>query len=384
MKATQKLLLKFPLLLIPALLLVISVACSSLPQETPAIKSESLQESSEISSSAPSSAIVREYPEILIGTNPDEPVVSAAPTSSQIPVSSQANRSSSAAVSSAPPSKDKGYGAKNALVYDCTNAKTLYDYHADQSISPASTTKLLTISVALEYLPTDTQITVGTELSLLHADSSFCGLKQGFQVTLRTLIAGMLLRSGNDAAYTTAVTVARSVSKDPDMSDKNAVSYFCNLMNEFAQKIGATHSHFSTPDGYDASGQYTTVNDLLCIALYAKELAAVKEIARLEKTTITLLSGQLAKWENTNLFLKPGSEYYDPRVTGLKTGTTSKAGNCLITTCKDSSSELIVISMGCKTSADRYLSTKLMLEEYFPDETKTSSEHTSSVLREAA
>ena len=96
--------------------------------------------------------------------------------------------------------------------------------------------------------------------------SSLCLIKAGHRLKLRDLLTGMLMCSGNDAAYTVAVNVARDVSGDRSMSDADAVAYFVQLMNDYAIQIGASNSNFTTPDGWDHTQQHTTICDLARIA----------------------------------------------------------------------------------------------------------------------
>ena len=127
----------------------------------------------------------------------------------------------------------------NALtVYDVTQQKMLYGKNENKHIYIASTTKLMTCFVALSVFHPDDIIVVGNEINLRKPNSSLSFILPGHKLRVRTLIAALLLPSGNDAAYTIAVNAARKHSGDMNMGYERAVNYFCNLMNEKARALG--------------------------------------------------------------------------------------------------------------------------------------------------
>ena len=95
----------------------------------------------------------------------------------------------------------------------------------------------------------------------MRSGSSLCLIRPGHKLKLYDLLTGMLMASGNDAAYTVAVTTARAVKTDTAKTDAQAVAYFSELMNSYASSIGMKDSHFTTPEGWDDASQYTTVSD---------------------------------------------------------------------------------------------------------------------------
>ena len=197
-------------------------------------------------------------------------------------------------------------------------------------------------------------ITVGSEQELIPPESSVCLIAPGHQLTLRDLIRGMLMRSGNDAAYTVAVSVARAASGNTEMSDKNAVEYFCGLMNKSAKQIGMNNSRFATPDGSDISGQYSTARDLSVLAKYALSFPEIREIVTEYQKYVVFESGENITWTNTNRLLNPDDEFYCKYAIGLKTGSTPDAGCCLIAAFKKNGKTYVSIVTGCNTNSDRY------------------------------
>lgn len=259
---------------------------------------------------------------------------------------------------------NKEFAGMAAIVCRVGSSETLFEENADMRVAPASLTKLLTASVALRHMRPDEVITVGSEQELIPSESSVCLISAGHQLTLRDLIRGMLMMSGNDAAYTVAVSVARAVNGNKEMSDKEAVTYFCELMNESAKQLGMNNSRFTTPDGSDSSGQYTTANDLRILAEHALSVPEIREIITEYQKYVVFESGENITWTNTNRLLNPDDKFYRKDAIGMKTGTTSKAGNCLIAAFSAKSDTYISVVMGCDTDDERYSSTLSLVSKY--------------------
>ena len=247
------------------------------------------------------------------------------------------------------------------VFYCVEDNKLLYSKNADVRIAPASLTKMLTASVALYYIDPDEVFTVGSERKLVPEKSSLCLILPGHRLTLYDLIMGMLLASGNDAAYTVAVSTARAVYPEAVMEDAEAVECFCGLMNGFAEELGMSHSHFTTPDGSDDKDQYTSASDLLLLAKYALSVSEIREIASTYRKYVVFESGENITWTNSNKLLCPDSKFYSEYAVGMKTGTTSRAGNCLISAFERDGKTYISIAAGCLTDSDRY---KLTLKNF--------------------
>lgn len=139
-------------------------------------------------------------------------------------------------------------GVFNLATGQCTYGQNLFG-----KMYPASTTKILTCLVAIEQADLDTQVTVSAHAADQTADSSVANLAEGDAMTLKDLLYGLMLRSGNDAAIAIAETIGGSEEG------------FAKLMNEKAAALGATHSHFVTPHGLHEDDHYTTVYDMYLI-----------------------------------------------------------------------------------------------------------------------
>ncbi len=255
-------------------------------------------------------------------------------------------------------------GCTSAAAYCLENDTLLFSQDADRSIAPASLTKLLTACTALKYISPDMCCTVGTEQFLVQPESSLCYISQGQQITAEDLITGMMMASGNDAAYALAVNTARNVSADANMSDYQAVEFFCGLMNSFAAELGMKNSNFVSPDGWDTNGQYTTVSDLLILARYSATVPEIRKAAECYEKQLNILSGEGFAWHNSNKLLDPNSEFYRKDASGLKTGSTINAGNSLIAVFEINGLTYLTIVTGCETDYDRYSLTLQLINEY--------------------
>ncbi|MBR3767419.1 MAG: D-alanyl-D-alanine carboxypeptidase [Clostridia bacterium] len=240
------------------------------------------------------------------------------------------------------------------VVYDVTNGKALFAKNEKAHISIASTTKLVTSLVALKYLSPDHVITVGNEIYLVKPNSSLSLIRPGHQLKLRTLIAAMLLPSGNDAAYTVAVNVARVHSGDSALSGTAAVNYFCNLMNEYARELGCNNTYFVNPEGWDDPNHFSTAEDMTKFALAAVKNSIITSIANIHSNKFYFYSGENITWNNSNELINPNSPYYYPYAHGLKTGTTYSAGKCLVANAVKDGREILILAYGCKEEADRF------------------------------
>ena len=241
----------------------------------------------------------------------------------------------------------------SAVMYCIEDKQWLYRDGGTLKTAPASITKLLTASIALEYLSPDEIVTVGTEQEFVHSGSSLCYIGYGDQLTVKELLTGMLLNSGNDAAYTAAVCAARAMMPDERLSDGEAIRVFCDKMNAKAAAIGMRNSHFVNPDGWDEELQYVTADDLVKLSVYALQYPIIREIVGTYAYDVQFVSGERIHWTNTNSLLNPDSSFYDKLCIGLKTGTTDNAGGNLEDGTKKNTTTYIYTVTECKTKEGR-------------------------------
>ena len=129
-----------------------------------------------------------------------------------------------------------------AILIDADTKEVLFHKNACKPLFPASTSKLLSSLVTLEWCQEDEEVLVGEEVNYIASDSSKANIREGQILTVRNLLEGMLLPSGNDAAYVAAAYVGRKSLEDPEAPGEVAVGEFVRLMNEKAESLGAINS----------------------------------------------------------------------------------------------------------------------------------------------
>lgn len=251
---------------------------------------------------------------------------------------------------------DRVISAAQYFVYDC-EAKQFVAKAEDVStkIYPASVTKLFTAYVALQYLDAAKSVKAGEVLNKVAAGSSVAEIKKGDVLTVEQLIAGMLLPSGNDAAYILAAEAGRAMygEKANEVSTDEAVKRFVKEMNDQAKILGMNGTNFANPDGIHSDSHYSTYADLAVLGTLVLADPVLMKYAATSSMDVTLASGSV-NWHNTNAIIDPQSEYYCSLCTGLKTGQTPMAGSCLLSAFEYRGRTLIIGVFGCKEVDDRF------------------------------
>lgn len=252
-----------------------------------------------------------------------------------------------------------------AIVYDVEANEVLYAKNAEEKCYPASTTKILTSSVVLNNVPLEQVFTVGNELDLVNEGSSLAMISKGQQLDTGMIIDGLMLPSGNDAAYCAAANVGRILAKDDMLSPASAVQTFVDEMNHTARLLGCENTHFANPDGFHDDDHYTTVKDMLRITMYAENFPRLMEAAGTANKYVTLLSGEGISWENSNRLIQTYSDIYYMYATGMKTGMTDQAGYCVVATAERFDHQIICIVFGASASDIRWNDTIALLDAAF-------------------
>ena len=225
--------------------------------------------------------------------------------------------------------------AEGAGLFRLNEKEAVYKKNIYERLYPASTTKILTALIALEESNLDDVVTVSANAANQASDSSVCGLKEGDQISMRDLLYGLMMRSGNDAA----IAIAEHISGSSEE--------FAVLMNAKAQSLGATNSHFVTPNGLHDEDPYTTVYDMYLILNAAVQNETFVEILQTASYTsnYTDAAGNpvTQDWATTNKYLT-GTEAVPEGVTviGGKTGTTGEAKYCLVQYNQNASGEPMI------------------------------------------
>lgn len=256
--------------------------------------------------------------------------------------------------------------ATHLFVYDAGNERMLYTLgDQTQRIAPASLTKLFTAWVAVQYLDPGDMLTVGEEAGWIAADSSIAAVSEGCRLSAGMILQGMLMQSGNDAAYAIAVAAGRAIEDNQTLAAKPAYEIFINEMNRQLQEQGFTNTHFANPDGYHHDDHYTTAQDLLGITRLAMSEPLIREYCGIEKAVVHYESGEEYTWQNTNWLLRQDmEEFYCPEATGLKTGSTSAAGMCLIASFRTEKTTLIIGVLGCEEIEQRFADALALFAHY--------------------
>lgn len=254
---------------------------------------------------------------------------------------------STGSVLAAMPSFGSGEGV---YLLDPDTGDAFAKQNEDSRYNPASTTKLMTALVAMDYINNRLSegVTVGEEITQIDADSSVADLAVGDTYTWEQLLYGLLLPSGNDAAMTIAVNIGRLAQNDPALETNAALDVFVGLMNKKAGDLGLTKTHFANPHGLVDANHYTTPKEMAQIAGAAFGVSTINTVASTPSYTCVSGNGQAHEWENSNILIHQtvseisssqvaamnltGTEnpYYNPNAKGGKTGYDEAAGRCLV------------------------------------------------------
>lgn len=226
-------------------------------------------------------------------------------------------------------------GSVSEIVLEVKTNRVLFENNSYEKKYMASTTKILTCICAIENSDIDKDITVTKDTIGIEGSSIY--LEEGEVLTIRQLLYGLMLRSGND----TAETIAKNVS--------GSVKEFAKLMNETAKRIGANNSNFVNPHGLHDDNHYTTAYDLALITSYALKNQTFKEIVSTKKTTIPFTT------RNTKRVLINKNKILSSLdgATGVKTGFTKKAGRCLVSSCNRNGNEVVCVVLNCPPMFER-------------------------------
>ncbi len=229
--------------------------------------------------------------------------------------------------------------SKNVLIYEFDNNRLIYENNIDEVINIASLTKVMTTIVAIENIKDlDEYVTYTEEMKKeIPYDASVAGLKVGDTVTYRDLLYASMLPSGADATTLLAYAIAGSSEN------------FVKLMNEKAQSLGLTNTHFANVTGYDIPNHYSTPREVLTYLLYALKNPLFKEIYETRNYTLTnglLVISTISKYQDR-------FSYDFSNVLGSKTGYTDNAGLCISALVDINGQELLVLTFGAPVDEKR-------------------------------
>jgi len=245
----------------------------------------------------------------------------AAPAQSQAAAKKEANR---------PPQ----LGSRSWGLIDARSGDVLTSHALSKPLPIASTTKLMTAYVALKEVPLDK--IVRAQPYEPEYGESLMGLRAGQRISVRDLLYGLILRSGNDAAHTLAIDVAGSEKR------------FVAQMNRYAAALGLSHTHYANPVGLDEKGNYSSAGDLMTLTQHLLREPAFAKIADSRSAVLRSVHPQ-RRIESINELLEMA-----PWVTGVKTGHTFGALYVLVGSGRKHGTSLISVVVGAWTDEERF------------------------------
>lgn len=236
---------------------------------------------------------------------------------------------------------DYAADCKAALLYEIDTETLVYAYNADDKLYPASLTKVMTCLVALDLCQDlYEEITVPEEIiAAVDPSGSTMDLVAGEEIYMIDLLYGLMVESANDAASVIANHLCGSEEA------------FVRKMNQKAQELGCWQSHFVNVHGLHDEDHYTTARDMAKILLAALEHETFQDLYSTSYYEIEATNkSEMRKMSTTNYLISRSvyETYYDSRVIGGKTGTTTPAGRCLVTVSESNGMRLLCVIMGAE------------------------------------
>ena len=232
-------------------------------------------------------------------------------------------------------SKPLKVSARNAIALDSKNNTVLWSQNGYEIVPMASTTKILTAIIAINYGNLDERVTISKNAAAIRG--STVGYKAGEEIAMRELLFGLMFKSGNDAAIAIAESIGGSVEK------------FSNIMNDYAKSLGVIDSHFESPHGLDGKKHYSSAYDLAILTSQGMKYEVFREIVG-EKIISRDKYNFTRDYQNINKIL-----HIIPNANGVKTGYTGGAGKCLVSSVKHEDRNIIIVVLNC---VDRWSQTE--------------------------
>lgn len=230
-----------------------------------------------------------------------------------------------------------------AILIDKTTGKVLYNKDMYARKYPASTTKILTAIIAIEKCDLKEMATAShTAVFSVKSGYSIANIQEGERFTIGELLDVLMIQSANEAANVIAEHISGSIEE------------FAKLMNQKAKEIGCLDSNFVNANGAHDENHYSTAYDLALIAKYCMENSTFREIVKKESCSLqkTDIYTEERIFKNTNSLMQENSKYYYPYCNGIKTGFTTPAKNCLISSSNKDGFELISVVLHAEATED--------------------------------
>ena len=269
------------------------------------------------------------------------------------------------------------------LVMEASTGKVIYEKDGYSKSYPASTTKIMTAILTLEHCKlTDTATVSHEAIFTVPIGYSHAYLQEGEELTIEQLLHVLLIPSANDAANVLAEHIAGSISS------------FTTMMNTKALELGCTGTNFVNANGIHNTNHYSTAYDLALMGRYAMQNETFRKIVSTTKYTLPATNKYPEPtrfFKQTNLLIVPDDRnrvdnYYYPYTTGIKTGYTDAAGNCIVASAKKDDVEYIVVILGAQNTENglsaRYIDCKKLFDYAFENYKTYTINEKNSVLKQ--
>ena len=247
--------------------------------------------------------------------------------------------------------------AESAFLVDMDTGEILLSKNSRVRMYPASTTKIMTLILAIESgIPLDQVVTMPPETDDVPKGSSVIGIKSGDQMTWSDLLYGFMLMSGNDGSNAIAVLTAGSIDA------------FVQRMNQKAAELQCEGTQFTNAHGYHSEDHYTTAQDLARISFYAMQNKTFRQIVAAPSKTIAITRAGKTRTgdaQNRNSLVVQGSKYYYPGANGIKTGHHNQAGWCVVASATRSDVRLLAVVLDCSTEDKKWQDAKKLFNYGF-------------------
>lgn len=266
----------------------------------------------------------------------------------------------------------------SCILIEANTGKVLYEKNANDVRFPASTTKVMTAILTVENCNLDDVATVShNAVYSIPYDYTHASLKEGEELTIEQLLYALMIPSANDAAIVLAEHISGSVEE------------FSKLMNKRAEELGCKNTHFVNPNGIHSKDHTSTAYDLALMGKFAMQNSIIRKIVSTKQFTLPA-TNKYSKadrtFNNSNDLLSTYSRYYYEGTTGVKTGYTGEAGNCIIASAKKNDFEVILVVLGGESTntglSQRYLDCKTLFDYAFNNYSLKTLNEKNAVLKQ--
>lgn len=266
----------------------------------------------------------------------------------------------------------------SCILIEANTGKILYEKNSNDVRFPASTTKIMTAILTVENCNLDDVATVShNAVYSIPYDYTHASLKEGEELTIEQLLYALMIPSANDAAIVLAEHISGSVEE------------FAKLMNKRAEELGCKNTHFVNPNGIHSKDHTSTSYDLALMGKFAMQNSIIRKIVSTTQFTLSA-TNKYSKtdriFNNSNDLLNTYSKYYYEGTTGVKTGYTGEAGNCIIASAKKNNLEVILVVLGGESTntglSQRYLDCKTLFDYAFKNYSIKTLNEKNAVLKQ--